>query len=559
MPDDQSALPARIISQQELSRGIIDPEGMLLPAQITRRRLLGSVPVLSGIAASLPKLNGQRSDAAVTVYAPGPIDVRSATLFAFDDVSIPFRENLFVKMCSAEKYPGNPVLKHGTPGQPDEYCAKFYGSIIRHEGRFKMWYVAGDSDGRKAASRRPHSYYGWRPAYAESQDGIHWTKPNLGLVEYKGSRNNNLVLVDPPEVMGLQLIVLHEPNDPDPARRFKMMVSAAWAKGHTSVPLFSADGLRWHTPRKVTPIDYRIQPEEFFVPVEHFEQSGLYKWQGMYCMTGQQIDPWVWLPDGQLSGRAMTILHSRDFIHWPAAKTLAFTRYGYRPRPVGQGEEAHLPASIWHRDNVLLGIYGQWHGAVRTEDRSVDLGLLISNDGYHFREPLPDFVFLPHGPKGVWDSRALLQGQAFEHIGDRTHIWYGSSSLFTGSAEESSTQVGLATLRRDGFGYLSVRHPAAPASLTTCALRLRKGGKLSVNADGLSAESWLDVELLDEREIPIPAYSGENCIAARRPGFNQPVSWKKTDWVDAAQPVRIRVRFQGNRRDSIRLYAIYVG
>jgi len=30
--------------------------------------------------------------------------------------------------------------------------------------------------------------------YAESKDGIHWTKPELGLIEFKGSKQNNIIL-----------------------------------------------------------------------------------------------------------------------------------------------------------------------------------------------------------------------------------------------------------------------------------------------------------------------------------------------------------------------------
>src|ERR1700759_5422528 len=33
--------------------------------------------------------------------------------------------------------------------------------------------------------------------YAESTDGINWTKPSLGLVDFNGSKDNNIVLDDP--------------------------------------------------------------------------------------------------------------------------------------------------------------------------------------------------------------------------------------------------------------------------------------------------------------------------------------------------------------------------
>ena len=58
---------------------------------------------------------------------------------------------------------------------------------------------------------------------ATSKDGRTWQRPDLGLVEYNGSRSNNLV-----DLMGgrshvTACTVFHEPDDPDPERRFKMM------------------------------------------------------------------------------------------------------------------------------------------------------------------------------------------------------------------------------------------------------------------------------------------------------------------------------------------------
>lgn len=34
-------------------------------------------------------------------------------------------------------------------------------------------------------------------AHAESQDGIHWEKPDLGIIEFDGSRDSNLVWMGP--------------------------------------------------------------------------------------------------------------------------------------------------------------------------------------------------------------------------------------------------------------------------------------------------------------------------------------------------------------------------
>ena len=167
-------------------------------------------------------------------------------------------------------------------GAPDEYRAQYYGSVIRHDGRFKMWYVAADQEAIDALDTRP--FYGWRPAYAESRDGIRWEKPRLGLVDYRGNRNNNLVLIDPPTLMGLNVMVLYEPDDPDESRRFKMMLVRTYIgdKAATSVPLYSTDGLRWRLAVPGKPVDYAFPSNDLPLPAEHFEQGGL---DGRACIT----------------------------------------------------------------------------------------------------------------------------------------------------------------------------------------------------------------------------------------------------------------------------------
>jgi hypothetical protein len=497
------------------------------------------------------------------VQVPGLEPVDCATLFAFDDVSIPFRQNLQLTMHQPRKHPANPVVPHGKPGEPDEYRAQFYGSIIREGGKFRMWYIAGDQEAVDSISTR--AYYGWRAAYAESEDGIHWVKPKLGLVEYHGSRDNNLVLIDPPDVAGLHLVLLHEPEDPDPTRRYKMMHQIRWKEAPmfgwtTSVPLFSEDGFRWKLHTKGAPKDYAISTADMPLPPEHTEQSGLYKWQGLYYLTGQQLSPWVYLPDGTPCGRVMTSFHSADFVNWSHAKTLAYVRDGYVPVPQGEGKETHSPASVWNRRNVLLGLHGQWEGSPDVSQRRMPLGLLISNDGQHFREPVPDFVFVPYGEDGEWDMRGLLSGQAFEHVGDETYIWYGTWDLSAGSDRETRGAVGLLTMRRDGFGSVSPMKPEGPAQLVTCPLEVAGPAQLTINVDGLSSGTWLRVELLDELERPIPGYSGSDPGKVTHSGVAVPVTWANGETIHGVKGrFRVRVVFEGAGRERTRLYALYLG
>jgi hypothetical protein len=297
------------------------------------------------------------------------------------------------------------------------------------------------------------------------------------------------------------------------------------------------------------------------LPTGFLEQCGFYKWRGLYHLTGQQISPHVWLRNGDSAGRVMSIFRSRDLLHWSETSSLAYVRHGYRSAPLNRAEEAHIPASVWNRGNVLLAVFGLLHGAPDRLDHPIDLGFLVSDDGIRFREPEPNFSLIPRGwdRPAAWDSAAIIQAQAFENVGDRTYIWYGGWDNDVTKVEGHS-EVGLATLPRDRFGGLSIKTAGKPAGLVTCPVEIEGGAVLRVNADGLSSEARLRVDLLDELENPIPGYSGEGAALVERAGFDEAVAWRGTNRIAAPRgPLKIRVRFEGARAQTIRLYALYLG
>src|SRR5262249_31240906 len=161
-------------------------------------------------------------------------------------------------------------------------------------------------------------------------------------------------------------------------------------------------------------------------------------------------------------------------------------------------------------------------GSPDRPDHPIDLGFLVSSDGTRFREPIPNFVFIPRGwdRAGSWESAAIIQAQAFENIGDRTYIWYGGWDNDVTKVEGHS-EVGLATLPRDRFGSLSVKTAGQPASFLSAPVEVRGRAELTANVDGLSRDAVLRVELLDELELPIPAYSGANAAVVRESGLAQ--------------------------------------
>ncbi len=58
------------------------------------------------------------ADKGITVGSAPP-QVSEMTMFAFDDVSIPWKHNLKLTLVPAQKHPENPVLRRGPEGAPD--------------------------------------------------------------------------------------------------------------------------------------------------------------------------------------------------------------------------------------------------------------------------------------------------------------------------------------------------------------------------------------------------------------------------------------------------------
>jgi hypothetical protein len=246
-------------------------------------------------------------------------------------------------------------------------------------------------------------------------------------------------------------------------------------------------------------------------------------------LAGQRFDWWI---NDVNVGRVMKIYKSPDLIHWDSAMSNSFRRDDHS-LPTRRREEAHLASSIWHRNNILLGVYGLWHGDDKEEYKytTIDLGFMISNDGIHFREPIHDFVLIKRGENGDWDEGGLLQGQGFANINDKTYIWYGSWDPRK-TEHPPRGGVGLVTLRRDGFGYLDKIKESASAHFITRTIERHelKSEHLLIfmNLEGVNEHNPVSIELIDRRGIPIPAYSGDNAALIMKEGLYSQVLWPES-------------------------------
>jgi len=76
---------------------------------------------------------------------------------------------------------------------PWEGNAAAYQSVFKDGDIYRLYYhgVHYRHSGEPAQAREDHP---WNLCYAESTDGINWTRPELGLFEFNGSKANNIIV-----------------------------------------------------------------------------------------------------------------------------------------------------------------------------------------------------------------------------------------------------------------------------------------------------------------------------------------------------------------------------
>jgi hypothetical protein len=489
----------------------------------------------------------------ITSYADAPLTTGIATLFAFDDRSIPGRLGLAVTMVRPEKHPANPVLPRGMDGAPDEHRAQCYGTVLAEGGRLRMWYSAMDHEGAI------------RAAYAETVDGVRWERPVLGLVDYRGARANNLLDIP---LQGIYPCVLREDEEPDPDRRYKMALELVdkglpWGKAPKpfGITYFatSPDGLRWKLvgegPPNGSPLPRMI------------EQASLYKIRGLYHVSGQGGSP---LPiGGRKIGRAMSTWQSPRIDAWPAEPALSLYTSAAPDSGLELREQFHMGAAVWNRGNVCVGVHGRWIEPAHPEEPlRCDLGLSLSNDGLHFREAQRHWRFIERDQEAEWDRElkgypasgvderhVLYQSQSFTNVGEKTLFWYSANTRRPPGGGPAFGNTGLATLRRDGFGYLAVRPDDVEGTFLSAPLSASGPVTVSVNADGVSEQHPLALEVTEEGGLtPLPGFALSDCVPAGRGGLDQAVRWRE----HATIPKGVRFRLRGRLSGPAHLYAVYL-
>lgn len=526
----------------------------------------------------LPAVSPAADPAAPSGRKIGDRSASPIVLLAIDDAALPLRKNVGLYLGKPKVRP-EPVLVPSPfgSGAPDDLAAHFYGTVLHDAGKFRMWYYPchwGKNPDwtprmmQQLAKARSALFQG-PVCYAESDDGIAWTKPALEQVLFKGSRRNNALAL-PHAVVSSPLVVKDE-SEPDPARRYKMVyqffpeqsqpVIEEYGKMPTVALAVSPDGLKW----TMLGIPFRNQ----FV-----EPSSFIKHASQYVIHYQAIDSYAgYLAEGGTPcGRTGAARVSPDFTRWPdaLAEAFALAEPEDRSKRGGSGayDQAHLGVGAASFGNVCVGLYGLWHNAenVKGFDQiSCDFGLLVSNDGVRFREPVKGHRFLRREESPVTPvpgrnfNTILCQANGILNVGEETRIYHGRWRNAGGKPDELkhySGEVALATLPRDRWGALGIK--AAAGEVWSAVVDLPSPGcEIALNADGARG---LRVEIADERFQPLADFSGQNSGTLDTDGgLDCLVKWPGSKLSAlGGKKVRLRVHLQKQGPNAPRLYAVYI-
>lgn len=440
----------------------------------------------------------------------------SLPLLALDSRNFLNVENAKLQLGAVEKRSSNPLfVEEFFADPPKRWEARFdnvYPSVIYDgdAGIFKCWYkcfIVDEASVKTPLRQRPLTPYsgGEREEgllYATSSDGIHWEKPALGLIEFAGSRENNIVMRR--ATHGIHAGgVLKDPRAPDPSRRYKFIHRNPRARRMATC--FSADGLRWSQPA--------LWPEHDAVGDTHNNAIWSPDLGKYVCITRG----WS---DGPYHGvRTVLRSESEDFLHWT------------EPVEVLRGADAHdqiYAMPIIEYAGLTIGLPAIFHkGDERAANwDTVDTELAWSADTIQWQRISPGEALIPRGagfyPDGEYDCGCVYAAAPILR-GEEILIYYGGSNGAHNNWREGS--LNLATLKLDRFAGYVPGDRRQSTRLTTVPLRL-DADEIRVNA-AVGAGGTLRAALLDGAGASLTGFALEDCLPLKTGGTSCELRWKR--------------------------------
>ena len=445
--------------------------------------------------------------------------------------------------------------EHG--GDDQSRRVHLYGTVMYDDavGTYRMWYMCrmGPHWQAKAHSvpglyiprsdRNPSTHMGAErdaygrkfvendrgdlTCYAESDDGLTWTKPNLGIFEFDGSPENNIVW----DLHGAS--VFRDDDEADPRKRYKAI---GFCRRYRNVFLLtSPDGLRWSEADHLAPAVDRDNEGSFNVVFD--EEQSIYR-------------AYAHARDGGPDARRMVWYTQSPALAGPWEPLRPMLAPGPHDDARGADKYGAVRAEIhnmsgFRYSNVHIGIAGMLYvtgdGAAEDQmpvDGPIDGLLISSRDGVEWDYPCAGHTpILGRGSPGSFDA-GMIMGTATRPIieGDNIHWYYtGASHTHGRPLRERHKAIGRATWRLDGFASLDAGDEEGVVDTTPLLL---DDDELEVNAD--ASQGWVRVEALSPDGSVLPGFSRHDCAPLTGDSTRHVVRWGPRRLGDVQGAARLR-------------------
>ena len=455
----------------------------------------------------------------VSLCIAAPLDIGSRRELFVDDFLVDRMENLSFEFHTPRK--AEVVFEFNAPW---EGSSSAYVTIFKDGSFYRMYY-------RAVEGNAPASGEGWvmNTCYAMSEDGIRWKRPHLGLYEFKGSKENNIVW--PGKGPGrwdtpVSNFAVFRDTNPDcpPSERYKALggtfgfAHAGYLLGYQG--FVSSDGVRWRQLDGYL-IDKRHWPEhsdEASIPVFWSEYEKQYV-AFIRVRVDDKLQPMdSWNPK---SIRWFAKTTSKDFRNWTPLVKLDYgdapIEHFYTVAVVPYFRAPHhyigLPMRILpERTAKIAGFAGEAIGTGMT-----DTVLITSRNGVDFTRRFLESYIRPGRDRLNWTDRNTMAATGVVETGlDEISLY------ITEHHRLPTNRVRRCVLRPDGF--VSVRASYAGGELVTKPIRFR-GKKLNLNVS-TSAAGGVRVEMLDANSEPIPGFAFKDAIELVGDSTDQGVAWR---------------------------------
>ncbi len=421
--------------------------------------------------------------------------------------------------------------------------ASGYQSVFKDGDLYRMYYRGGHyrHSGEPAQALADHP---WVLCYAESDDGIHWRKPELGLFEFNGSKANNIVvnqeLIAAVGGCPAHTAVLIDSNpDCPPDEKYKIV--ALGSKPHGLYVLKSADGIR-----------FSLMSDKPIVTKGAFDSQNLLFWDSIR-------EEYREYHRGFNTGGVRDIMTSTaknlwefpepQWLRYPGSPTMAL--YTNQIQPYYRAPHIFMGFPMRYNDRgwsePMLALPGLEERLARAKAHRrygttvTDAVFMSSRDGRSFKRWSEAFIRPGPDRKGTWvyGDNFIFWGMVETRSGLENAPDELSLYAVEGYWEGTSINVRRYTLRIDGF--VSLYAPFSGGECVTKPLTFA-GGNLTLNA-ATSAAGSIRVEIQDEEGNPIPGFELDDCPPIFCDDLRYTVRWSDGGDVRSLAGKSVRLRF----------------